>query len=85
MNNENEIERQRVAEVEARGKLNEPMSNRPAVVEDEHLTYLDGLRESGITNMWGAGSYVAYHFSCSDKEASKILAYWMDSYGQDNR
>ena len=33
-------------------------SKRPDIVKDEHLEYLDGLRKSSVTNMFGAGSYV---------------------------
>ena len=33
-------------------------SKRSEIVTDEHLKYLDGLRESGVTNMFGAGEYV---------------------------
>ena len=34
------------------------MVERPAFVEDKHLTYLDKLRESGVTNMYGARPYL---------------------------
>jgi len=29
------------------------MKKRPDFITDEHLKYLDDLRESGDTNMWG--------------------------------
>ena len=35
---------------------------RPDIVTDEHLEYLDDLRESGVTNMFGAGSYLEDNF-----------------------
>jgi len=33
-------------------------TERPEIVTDEHLDYLDELRESGVTNMFGAGAYL---------------------------
>jgi hypothetical protein len=55
-------------------------TQRPAIVSDEHLIYLDNLRESGVTNMFGAGSYVENEFGVSRREAKEILLYWMASF-----
>ena len=60
-------------------------SKRPAMVTTEHLTYLDDLRESGVTNMYGAGIYVQSEFALSKPEATHILTYWMESFGKDDR
>lgn len=49
-------------------------------MEQKHLTYLDGLRESGETNMWGAGIYLVREFALSKEEANKILTYWMVNF-----
>ena len=38
------------------------MIERPEFVTDEHLQFLDELRESGITNMWGGASYLSDDF-----------------------
>lgn len=54
---------------------------RPEGITDEHLIYLDELRESGDTNMWGAGSYVEEEFDLNRDTAKKILFYWMDTFG----
>ena len=62
-----------------------PESKRPEMVTTEHLEYLDELRESGVTNMYGAGSYVEEEFALSKQEARHILKYWMDSFGMDDR
>lgn len=59
--------------------------NRPDFVEDEHLEFLDKLRESGITNMWGAGPYIQDEFGIEEKPAREILAYWMTTFGQEER
>lgn len=41
--------------------------------------YLDDLRDSGATNMWGAASYVEKNFLCSEGTAIKLTGAWMDS------
>ncbi len=59
------------------------MIDRPTVVEDSHLTYLDDLRESGITNMFGAGAYLLDEFSeLNVRESRTVLTYWMESFGE---
>jgi uncharacterized protein YciI len=58
---------------------------RPEIVTDEHLEYLDNLRESGATNMFGAGPYVQKEFGVDSKTARTILAYWMESFGNEDR
>lgn len=59
---------------------------RQEFITDEHLEYLDGLRESGDTNMFGAIPYLIAEFSeLSRAEARQILAYWMETFGDDNR
>ena len=56
---------------------------RPAFVEREHLVYLDELRESGKTNMFGARPYLLMEFpELSEKEAGSVLVYWMDTFGE---
>jgi len=55
---------------------------RPEIVEDEHLTYLDQLRESGVTNMFGAGTYLREMFDVSKQESHVILQYWMATFSE---
>jgi len=53
-------------------------SNR---VRMEHLEYLDGLRESGQINMFGAAQYLVDEFpSLEIGEARGILFYWTQTY-----
>jgi len=59
--------------------------SRPENVTDDHLDYLDNLRESGVTNMFGAGEYLEEEFNLDRKEAKEILLYWMASFGKDDR
>lgn len=47
---------------------------------DEHLKYLDRLRESGKTNMFGAAPYLQKKFGIDRKEAGQILLEWMRTF-----
>jgi hypothetical protein len=59
---------------------------RPDFCTDDHLTYLDELRESGAINMFGAAPYLAEEFcSLSRQQARDILSYWMATFGGDKR
>ncbi len=58
---------------------------RPEIVNDEHLEFLDDLRESAATNMFGASTYVKDEFDCTKKEAREIVGYWMETFGNENR
>ncbi len=49
----------------------------------EFYKYLDELRRSGVTNMWGARSYLMDEFDMDDKKlAGEILHDWMDTFGE---
>ena len=66
------------------------MMERPEIVTDEHLEYLDELRDSGDTNMSGAGVCLDAEFpelldarglgAHSSSKAREIVAYWMQSF-----
>lgn len=51
-------------------------------VAQEHLEYLDNLRESGITNMFGAAPYLANAFHLGMADARLILMEWMRTFGE---
>jgi len=53
---------------------------RPDIVTDKHLVYLDNLRDSGVTNMWGASSYLERDTDLNHGDAKVVLAYWMKSF-----
>lgn len=57
-------------------------AERPAECLDEHLQYLDALRESGATNMFGATPYLMRAFGLSQPIAKKVLLYWMETFGE---
>jgi uncharacterized protein YciI len=58
---------------------------RPDYVTQKHIDYLDLLRESGETNMYGAGPFLVANFPIDLKLAHKILTYWMESFGEEDR
>ena len=43
----------------------------------EYYQYLEVLRESGVTNMFGATPYIEAHFEINRKEAKTFLINWM--------
>lgn len=46
-----------------------------------HLWFLDRLRDSGITNMFGAVPFILEEFPGMDKkDASHVLSYWMKNF-----
>ena len=55
--------------------------NRPEFCTDDMLEYLDDLRESGQTNMFGAGKWIRGEFpNLSRKQAKQVVLYWMNSF-----
>ena len=57
-------------------------TTRPDFVTNEHLEYLDDLRESGVTNMFGAAPYVEATFGLSRSESRAVLTYWMRTFSE---
>lgn len=56
-------------------------AGEPPTMED-YLNYLDSLRESGATNMFGARPYLMLAFdNLSEDEAGKVLSHWMETFG----
>jgi hypothetical protein len=55
-------------------------------ITDGMLEYLDDLRESGITNMFGGVEYLLNEFPELGKtDARKVLSYWMETFGNEDR
>ena len=46
--------------------------------------YLENLRRSGVTNMYGAAPYLEEEFGIGHNEAVKILADWMRNYNRED-
>ena len=45
-----------------------------------HYEYLDNLRESGITNMWGSATYLEEEFNLEYADAKQIVINWMRQF-----
>lgn len=56
------------------------MSNKPEGMTEEHFEYLDDLRESGRTNMWGASEYLTDEMNVPRADAKKYLVHWMETF-----
>ena len=52
-------------------------------LEKEVLSFLNDLRESGVTNMFGASSYIVDEFDVSKKEARDLLTLWMSNFNEE--
>ena len=46
----------------------------------EYFDYLVELRDSGVTNMWGAAPYLEQEFGLSRQEARDVLIAWIESF-----
>ena len=54
---------------------------KPECLAEEHLLYLDDLRKSGVTNMFGAVPYILLEYpDLSEQQAKKVLIYWMKTF-----
>jgi len=51
--------------------------------EQEVLEYLNDLRDSGDTNMFGASPYVQQRFGISKGESRKLVTLWMNNFKED--
>ena len=49
----------------------------------EYFKYLDTLRASGVTNMFGAGAYLESVFKIDKSEAHQVLTKWMNTFDDD--
>lgn len=58
------------------------VETKPLEATDEQLKFLDALRESGATNMFGAGPYLVEAFDVTRAESRKILAHWMRTFAE---
>ena len=47
---------------------------------DTYFAYLDKLRDSGVTNMFGAGEYLEQEFDMDRNRAREVLQAWMDQF-----
>ena len=55
-----------------------------AKTKNKYWIYLENLRKSGVTNMFGAAPYLEKSFGLSRKEATEILSDWMKHYKKED-
>lgn len=59
------------------------MAERQSTIEEQEVfEYLNDLRESGATNMFGAPPYVEQRFSMSKSESRKLVSLWMNNFNE---
>jgi hypothetical protein len=51
--------------------------------EQEVLEFLNMLRDSGATNMFGAVPYIKDEFKLDSKEAKRLLMLWMANFNDE--
>lgn len=52
------------------------------VNREEVYNFLDNLRDSGITNMFGAVPFISEMFEVSSETAKQLLKSWMETYSE---
>ncbi len=51
-------------------------------MQEKVNVFLDRLRESGETNMWGAAPYIQEAFGVNRTEAKQYLLNWMQTFDE---
>jgi hypothetical protein len=51
-------------------------------MNDEYFEYLKVLRDSGVTNMFGAAPYLQNRFALDRDTARHVLLEWMKSFSR---
>ena len=54
-----------------------------AEFQEEYFNFLVDLRDSGVTNMWGAGPYLEDEFNLTKQEAKDVLVAWIKSFEEE--
>jgi hypothetical protein len=54
-----------------------------AEFQEDYFKYLNELRASGDTNMWGAGPYLEDKFWLTKQEAKDVLVAWIKSFEEE--
>ena len=52
------------------------------MTKEDYFKFLDELRVSGVTNMWGASQYLEVAFNLPKKEAAEVLIEWIQTFSQ---
>ena len=59
------------------------MSKKITFEDIEIFEYLNKLRESGATNMFGARPYIEREYGLNKQEAGRVLSLWMTNFNED--
>ena len=51
--------------------------------EKEVFQYLNKLRESGVTNMYGASPYIQSKFGLDRQDSRILLSIWMSNFSEE--
>tara|TARA_R100000008_G_C3526101_1_gene136681 strand:+ start:424 stop:612 length:189 start_codon:yes stop_codon:yes gene_type:complete len=62
--------------------MSDPMKTIKSPTQDQVNLFLDQLRESGSTNMFGATPYIQKQFGITKYDAQRFLVNWMENYGK---
>ena len=54
------------------------------MTNNKYWIYLENLRRSGITNMYGATPYLMEEFGLNQREAVEILVDWIKNYNRND-
>lgn len=52
-------------------------------IENQVMTFLNRLRDAGLTNMFGATPYIEQMYDTGKAEARRILTLWMENFNEE--
>lgn len=52
----------------------------PKIDKEKIFSYLDTLRETGVTNMLGAGPWIENAFDVDKDTAKELLSEWIETF-----
>ena len=52
--------------------------------DEKYFAFLVQLRDSGVTNMWGAAPHIAQEFDIPHEEAAYVLLRWIKSFDKED-
>ena len=53
--------------------------------EKEAMEFLNFLRNTGVTNMFGSAPYVQEEFGIEKKEARRLVSLWMSNFNEEGK
>ena len=53
--------------------------------EKEAMEFLNLLRNTGVTNMFGSAPYVQVEFGIEKKEARRLVSLWMSNFNEEGK